>query len=41
MVEPQYRIDKITLSAQSEAMQNDSNTLFFTGLKAGYEFWAT
>ena len=38
-VEPQYRIDKITLSSQSEAMQNDSNTLFFTGLKAGYEFW--
>ena len=38
-VEPQYRIDKITLSLQSEAMQNDSNTLFFTGLKAGYEFW--
>ena len=38
-IEPQYKIDKITLSSQSEAMQNDSNTLFYTGLKAGYEFW--
>lgn len=38
-IQPQFTIDKITLSSQSEAMQNDSNTLFFTGLKAGYEFW--
>ena len=38
-VEPQYKIDKITLSAQSEAMQNDSNTLFFSGIKFGYQFW--
>ena len=38
-IEPQYRIDKITLSSQSEAMQNDSNTLFYSGLKVGYEFW--
>ena len=38
-IEPQYKIDKITLSSQSEAMQNDSNTLFFSGLKVGYQFW--
>lgn len=38
-IQPQFTIDKITLSSQSEAMQNDSNTLFFTGLKVGYKVW--
>lgn len=38
-VEPGFQIDKFSIGSQSIALRSDSATKFFTGIKAGYNFW--